>query len=556
MIILAILLFIVIFSSLIFIHELGHFVAAKRAGVKVEEFGFGLPPRIWGKKKGETIYSINLIPFGGFVRMLGEDSSDPDAAKNKRSLVNQSFWSQTKIVCAGVFMNLLLSFVLLTFGFMIGIEPLIANQEDFYAAIKEGNVEIEPGVVVVESNEPYNTVVYNGEEIDIRSFEPGDRILTDGEKPILSIEEWNKTLADIEESGVAPLVSMDRADGTGGAEYLTKEKLGQITLAPMYLSRFVFIEKGPSTFSDILESGDVIIELNGSQIIDEEGLLDSLKNTKEVKLKYFRPSEGVIETDVILNPKHPLITYVEEASPAEEAGLQVGDQILAMNGEEILGSVSVVIATQDAKGSPIEYEILRGEEERLTVTITPREDGRVGIALGDILDYPNLSLYESYVPHTVIDVKDVSYPPVSYSEFAGWEFAPFAAMGEALSEMWRLGKLTAVMFLNVLGNFVSGGDVPEGVSGPVGIAQMTYVFMQDGFASIIRFVALLSLSLGVINILPIPALDGGRFFFILIQGITGKKANPKLEGWIHTVGFVFLLLFIAFITFHDLLRLF
>src|SRR3989338_7634716 len=112
LIILKIVVLILIFSVLVLIHELGHFVMAKRAGVKVEEFGFGLPPRIWGKKKGETIYSINLIPFGGFVRMLGEDSGDPDSAKNKRSLVNQSVWVQTKIVCAGVFMNLLLSFVL------------------------------------------------------------------------------------------------------------------------------------------------------------------------------------------------------------------------------------------------------------------------------------------------------------------------------------------------------------------------------------------------------------------------------------------------------------
>ena len=102
---------------------MGHFAAAKRAGVKVEEFGFGLPPRIWGIKKGETLYSINWIPFGGFVRMLGEDASSHD----KRSFSNQSFWVQTKIVCAGVFMNLLMSFLLLTFGFLIGIEPLFGE---------------------------------------------------------------------------------------------------------------------------------------------------------------------------------------------------------------------------------------------------------------------------------------------------------------------------------------------------------------------------------------------------------------------------------------------
>jgi regulator of sigma E protease len=544
MIFLAVILFIVIFSSLIFIHELGHFVAAKRAGVKVEEFGFGLPPRIWGKKKGETIYSINLIPFGGFVRMLGEDSGDPDSAKNKRSLVNQSVWVQTKIVCAGVFMNLLLSFVLLTFGFMIGIEPLIANQDDFYGAIADGYVDLEPGIVVVESNEPYNTVVYNGEELDIRSFEPGDRILTDAEgEPILSIEEWDAMLIEIRETGEAPLLQMDRADGTGGAEYLTKEKLDQITLAPIYIQRFFYKENANSIFNGVLQNGDVLLKINGAQIIEEESLLEMLKYTKQVHLEFFRPSEGILETDLDLNPVHPIISYVEGGSPAALAGLLAGDQIFSINGEEILSAPSVIIATQKADGTQIDYQILR-DGETLSFSFTPREDDRIGVAIGDILDYPELSLYESYLPHTVLDVREVSY------------LNPFSAAAEALSEMWRLGKLTAVMFINVLGNFVSGGDVPNGVSGPVGIAQMTYVFMQDGFAAIIRFVALLSLSLGVINILPIPALDGGRFFFILLQGITGKKADPKIEGWIHTVGFVFLLLFIAYISFHDLLRLF
>lgn len=79
--------FVLIFSVLVLIHEWGHFAAARRAGIKVEEFGFGLPPRIWGKKKGETLYSINAIPFGGFVKLLGEDSRDPKLLKNKRSFI-------------------------------------------------------------------------------------------------------------------------------------------------------------------------------------------------------------------------------------------------------------------------------------------------------------------------------------------------------------------------------------------------------------------------------------------------------------------------------------
>jgi regulator of sigma E protease len=82
---LTVIAFIVIFSVLVLIHEWGHYIVAKKSGIKVEEFGFGLPPRIWGVRKGETIYSINAIPFGGFVRLLGEDNRDDKAARNPRS---------------------------------------------------------------------------------------------------------------------------------------------------------------------------------------------------------------------------------------------------------------------------------------------------------------------------------------------------------------------------------------------------------------------------------------------------------------------------------------
>ncbi len=86
-ILITIIVFILIFSVLVLVHEFGHFIMAKRAGIKVEEFGFGLPPRIWGKKKGETLYSINWIPFGGFVRMFGEDSKDGSMLSKKRSFI-------------------------------------------------------------------------------------------------------------------------------------------------------------------------------------------------------------------------------------------------------------------------------------------------------------------------------------------------------------------------------------------------------------------------------------------------------------------------------------
>src|SRR3989339_74131 len=124
-ILITVIVFLIIFSVLILIHECGHFFAAKRAGVKVEEFGFGLPPRLFGIKRGE-------------------DSTTKESKGSKRSFENQSLRAQAFIVCAGVLMNLLLAFVLLTIGFTVGIEPLISTEEDFLNEIRNGTVNVEP----------------------------------------------------------------------------------------------------------------------------------------------------------------------------------------------------------------------------------------------------------------------------------------------------------------------------------------------------------------------------------------------------------------------------
>jgi len=123
---LTIIVFLLILGLLIFVHELGHFIMAKRAGAKVEEFGFGFPPRIFGKKIGETIYSLNLIPLGGFVRILGESGEEK---KNPRSFANKSTFQRFKILIAGVSMNLMLAAVLLSIGFSLGLPTVIDSDQ-------------------------------------------------------------------------------------------------------------------------------------------------------------------------------------------------------------------------------------------------------------------------------------------------------------------------------------------------------------------------------------------------------------------------------------------
>jgi len=125
------LIFILILSILVFVHELGHFLMAKRAGIYVEEFGFGLPPRIFGKKIGETIYSINALPIGGFVKLYGENGENENVSTEKlvtsykRAYFEKSIWQRLAVLLAGVTMNLLLGIV------FFGLKELVAPFKDF-----------------------------------------------------------------------------------------------------------------------------------------------------------------------------------------------------------------------------------------------------------------------------------------------------------------------------------------------------------------------------------------------------------------------------------------
>jgi len=125
------LVFIIILAVLVFVHELGHFLIAKKFGVKVEEFGFGFPPRLWGIKKGGTIYSINWIPFGGFVKIFGEDGGDKN---DKQSFVSKKIWQRTSVLLAGAIMNIVLAVFLLSLGFTVGLPWAIDDSENIVDA--------------------------------------------------------------------------------------------------------------------------------------------------------------------------------------------------------------------------------------------------------------------------------------------------------------------------------------------------------------------------------------------------------------------------------------
>lgn len=360
--------FLIIFSLLVLVHELGHFYAARKAKIKVEEFGFGLPPRakkLWKDKEG-TIFSINWIPFGGFVKMLGEDATDEKILKDPNSFASKTVWQRLRVIVAGVTMNFAMAIILLTFAYIVGMKPFLVTEEDFKYHYQAGNILAETEVVV-------------------------------------------------------------------------------------------------------------------SQVI---------KN-----------------------------------SPAELAGIQKDDIILEVNEQKIIFADDVISAQANQELSS--YLILRNGNQIL-FEMKPNADGKMGIGL-------NYNKFD-------LEVKKITYP---------FYLAPW----EALKTTFEYGKLTVVMFGQLLVNLTQF-IMPKDVAGPVGIVQMTHKIVQLGeFMELVKFTALLSISLAVINILPFPALDGGRLVFLVYEGITRRKPSANAEAMIHGIGYLFLMGLILIITWNDLDRI-
>jgi regulator of sigma E protease len=369
MIILTIISFVVIFSILILVHELGHFAMARKAGIKVEEFGIGLPPqaKVLHKDKKGTEYSLNWIPFGGFVRMYGEDAADDKILKDKKSFASKTLGQRTSVILAGVFMNFVLAWVLITLGFTFGMKPFLITQEDVQKGIESGIVETQH-------------VIY------VHEIEPG-----------------------------SPLSNTD------------------------------------------VKPGDAIVAINNAPAPTSENL------------------SSVIYPD-----------------------------------------------------SDINLTVLSGSNE-YSLDVRANSDGKIGFTVSD--------------EQMVANVETIKYP---------FYKAPIIA----IAEVGRLSVLTVKMLGDVIVSLVAKLTIPDGVAGPVGIATMTHTFVKQGFMALVQFMALISISLGVINVMPFPALDGGRFMFIIFEAITRRKPNAKWEGIIHTVGFAALMLLIFVITWNDIVNLF
>lgn len=529
---------IVIFSVLVLVHEYGHFATARKAGIKVLEFGFGFPPRLWSKKKGETLYTINAIPFGGFVKLYGEDNSDPKVIKDPKSFASQSKWVRTKVIVAGVFMNFALAILLLTIGFIFGIQPLLVNENDLYANIETGIVETSPGIYVGDVSE----------SVEKLGVKVGDKILAINDAPITDLSQ----IRQLQSKGATKDVDLTLAHEKNAGTYkvhlplINKNELG-ISLksfATIPRLKIAGIKEAGLGASAGFKVGDTVLTVNGTQVYSQSDWAELTSQSEKVTVKVLR-GDATLDIQYQQNFEgRVVIAQVLPESPAKNFGFQDGDRIISISGQRVATAQDVQKLVAEANGQEKDYSLVRNSQIiSIKAKIEPKT--KLGIALSEVTFFnrDDFSFYPNGTITSLVHINNV-------------RLGPWSAFKQAISESVRLTGVTINAFGNTIRSIVGKMSVPNDIGGPVQIAYYTHTFVQEGFFALLRFTALLSLSLAVMNILPIPALDGGRLLFIIIEAITGRRVSARFEALVHGIGFILLMGLILLITYSDIVKLF
>jgi regulator of sigma E protease len=425
-----------ILAVLILVHEFGHFFAARAVGAKVEEFGIGIPPRMKGWERNGVLWSLNWIPFGGFVRVKGEDGKDIESdSMNAKSPAQRAFF-----LAAGSAMNLLLALVLMVL--VVGFQG-------------------------VSSSTVYIADVVPGSPAEVAGWQAGDKVVEVAGVQVESSDDVGRTAREF---GGRPMSVIVERDG----------QMLPTTVTPRANPP---ADQGPTGV---------------------------------------RISEDIVAT-ITMND-------IVAGSPAEQAGMLPGDTLVEVGGAPARDRFIIYSELTGKQGQTIPVVVDRaGTIQSLDLAVPPvAEDGDPFAAAGFVLKLE--PVFEKVPPLQVIP--------------------------RGFSDVWSL----TTRMMGGLRDLVTGQAPLAQIAGPIGMGQITSEVIDASplplWVTLAQLATLLSLNLAILNLLPLPALDGGRLFFVLIEVLRGgKRIPPEREGVVHLAGMILLIGVMFVVAFLDIGRI-
>ena len=526
---------------IIFIHELGHFYAAKRCGIKVNTFSLGFGPKLIGFQRDETEYRISLLPFGGYVQMEGENPNEQTGTQGEfasASISNRAF-----VVAAGPAVNLLFGILVYWFVFATGINADSARLIGGLTGLPLGEKEaIQIGWVADDGPGAVGGLM------------PGDAIVSINGDPI---SHWAMFQTRIFTSANRPLDLVVERDGERkilsvipDPEPSVRGDIGIIRVSSRTETVVSHIEEGSLAAQTGIQVGDQIESINGKKLhnvpyfgygvwqasedwrIEKyQALYQSINENQDALTLGIRRGDETLTLE--LPVRWRVKASVQEDSIAQNAGIQDGDVLVTLNGTPV-ENATLYSELKTMTSQPIEVGLMRdGSLKKVTLAAeiqgseeTDTEGALFGLAWQTTLSGMEFAAQTAPLPN--------------YNLFTGF--------GKGVEATW----LTFTTVGRTLQQLVGGEVSPKHLAGPIGIANVTSrMFDRVGFGSVLFFIGFISINLCIVNLLPIPIADGGQLLFFAVEKIRGRPMPRRAQDIVQQVCIVLLIALFLYITWFD-----